>query len=103
MDGEKDLLREEGQSYDTCIERSRRCAAEARLTEARKHAHRAASIDPSRPEAFNLLGACSEACGNPLDAQKYYRAALALDPSFAPAQKNLHRLIVKGYGPVDLG
>lgn len=91
------------ENYDTCIELSRRCAAERKIHEATDHARRANSIDPSRPEAFNLLGAYSEVRGEALEAQKYYRTALALDPSFAPAQKNLRRLVEKGHGHVDLG
>jgi Flp pilus assembly protein TadD len=48
-------------------------------------------LDPVRPEAFNLLGALMEIQGNREEAQKNYRAALSLDPSYVPAIKNLAR------------
>ena len=77
--GRQQLSETEPGDYDTCIELSRRCAAERHIRAAAEHARRATSIDPSRPEAFNLLGAYSEVRGEPLEAQKYYRAALGLD------------------------
>jgi Flp pilus assembly protein TadD len=103
MAGEKNPFENQNQSYDACVELSRRCAAGRQIQLAVEHARRATAIDPSRPEAFNLLGACSEVRGEPLEAQKYYRAALSLDPSFGPAQKNLRRLVEKGRGRVELG
>lgn len=89
--------------YLTCIALSKQCAAERRLKAAIEHARRATGIDPSRPEAFNLLGAYSEAHGDNLEAQKYYRAALELDPTFEPAQRNLARLVDHKQGSLDLG
>ncbi len=53
--------------------------------------HRAISDDPSRPEPFNLLGVILEMENKVREAQKMYRAALALDPSYRPADANLHR------------
>ena len=52
---------------------------------------RAIFLDPARPEAFNLLGALLEIQGDRIEAQKNYRAALSLDPSYEPAIKNLQR------------
>ena len=103
MAEKKNQVGNDEQSYDACIELSRRCVAERQIHGAMEHARRATSIDSTRPEAFNLLGASSEARGEPLQAQKYYRATLDLDPSYAPAQKNLRRLVEKGHGHVDLG
>jgi Flp pilus assembly protein TadD len=58
---------------------------------AAEHVRKAISLDPARPEAFNLLGALMEVRGDRLEAQKNYRAALSLDPSYEPAIKNLQR------------
>lgn len=47
--------------------------------------------NPDRPEALTLLGEIEEYLGNRLGALKKYRAALDLDPTYAPAQQTLHR------------
>jgi DNA-binding NtrC family response regulator len=52
---------------------------------------RAISLDPSRPEAFNMLGVLFEIKNNIREAQKNYRTALDLDPSYEPAKQNLKR------------
>ena len=57
------------------------------------HIRHAISLDPSRPEAFNLLGALMEIKGDRIEAQKNYRTALSLHPSYEPAIKNLQRSI----------
>jgi len=41
------------------------------------------------PEAFNLLGLLMEVKGDMLAAQRMYRAALSLDPTYEPARENL--------------
>jgi DNA-binding NtrC family response regulator len=89
--------------YDSCIALSRKCVSERRFDAASEHARRATGIDPARPEAFNLLGAFSEVRRDPLEAQKYYRAALELDPSYTPSRRNLTRLVEGKPGPVVLG
>jgi lipoprotein NlpI len=51
------------------------------------------SIDPSRAEAFNLLGAVLEIQGaHRSEALRNYHAALALDGSYAPARRNIDRI-----------
>jgi len=83
---------------------ARQCAGEGTATAALEHARRAIGIDPSRPEAFNLLGVCCEFRRRPLEAQKYYRVALVLDPAYEPALRNLHRLVsYNKRGQVALG
>lgn len=44
------------------------------------------------PESYNLLGIIAEYNGNFEIAQKYYRAALAFDPSYKLALANLERI-----------
>jgi FixJ family two-component response regulator len=61
------------------------------------YVHKAIAIDPGRPEAFNLLGGLCEARGDRMQADKNYRAALALDSSYKPAQRNLDRITRRPY------
>ena len=77
--------------YDSYIELAKRCVQDRHLSAAMEHVNRAISINSSRPEAFNFLGALVEIKGDQREAQKYYRAAISLDPTYEPAQKNLER------------
>ncbi len=77
--------------YASHFELAKRCIAEQRYDDAAEHARKASGFDNSRPEAFNLLGVIREIQRDIVDAQKYYRAALALDPSYEPARKNIGR------------
>jgi len=61
------------------------------------YAQKAVFLDSKRPEALNLLGGISEITGNRLEAYKYYRAALAHDPAYLPAQLNLERVAAQPY------
>jgi DNA-binding response OmpR family regulator len=77
--------------YESFIELAKGCVAERHFDAAAEHVKKAISIDSSRPEAFNFLGALYDVQGNKLEAQKNYRAALSLDPTYKPAQNNLSR------------
>lgn len=77
--------------YTSCIELAKRCISDRHFGAAAQHVRKAIFIDPSRPEGFNLLGALMEIQGDRFEAQKNYRAALSLDPSYEPAIKNLDR------------
>jgi DNA-binding response OmpR family regulator len=77
--------------YGTSIELAKRCIGDRHFDAAIEHVRKAISLDPGRPEAFNLLGALMEIRGDRDEAQKNYRAALSLDPSYEPAIKNLQR------------
>ncbi len=78
-------------NYASYIEYAKKCIGERHFDAAIEHVHRGISVDPGRPEAFNLLGALMEIKGDRIEAQKNYRAALSLDPSYQPAISNLHR------------
>lgn len=54
---------------------------------------RAVGMEPYNPQAFNLLGVVYEKRGYLDTACRLYRAALALDPAYQPAEVNLHRLV----------
>jgi DNA-binding response OmpR family regulator len=96
---------EKTKTYAACLQLGRRSVEEGHMEAAVEHAHRAISIDPKRPEAFNLLGAIVELAGDRGSAQMHYRAALSLDPSYGPAQKNLSRStsLRPLVGPILLG
>ncbi len=77
--------------YGSSIELAKRCINERHFDAAIEHIRKAISFDPSRPEGFNLLGVLMEMRGDRPEAQKNYRAALSLDPSYKPALENLSR------------
>ena len=54
------------------------------------------------PEAHNLLGVIAECKGKIGEAQKQYRAALALDSSYEPAASNLERITEMDYSNEDI-
>ncbi|OHB64548.1 MAG: response regulator receiver protein [Planctomycetes bacterium RBG_13_62_9] len=79
------------QDYDGWMEMARKCVNERRFDVAAEYVRKAMRRDPSRAEAFNFLGALLEIQGDRVGAQKNYRAALSLDPTYTPAQENLYR------------
>jgi DNA-binding NtrC family response regulator len=85
------LDEEKASDYNSCLELAKKCVAERHFEAAAEHVRKAISIDSSRAEAFNFLGALFEVQGDKLEAQKNYRAALSLDPTYKPAQDNLAR------------
>lgn len=86
------------------IELTKRHISDRRFDQARRTARQAIAADPSRPEAYNLLGALLEIKGQGLEAQKFYRAALDIDPTFTPAAANLDRITSwQKFGKIDIG
>lgn len=49
-------------------------------------------IEPDAPQPHNLLGIWFELRGDGDKARRHYRAAYSLDPTFAPACKNLEQI-----------
>jgi DNA-binding response OmpR family regulator len=88
----EELDEKKAADYASFIELTKRSIGRQHFDAAIEHVRKAISLDPTRPEAFNLLGILMEVRGNFSEAQEQYRAALALDSSYEPAQKNLHRL-----------
>lgn len=90
--------------YVSLFELAKRSITDRNFDAAQEHIKKAIAIDTTRPEAFNLLGCLYEIRGNRLEAQKNYRAALSLDPSYESAQKNLSRSTrMKPEGSIALG
>ncbi len=90
--------------YGALIELSKRFISDRDFATARETIRKAISADPSHPEAYNLLGALFEIKGDWLEAQKFYRAALDIDPTFKPAGANLERATSwNKFGKIDFG
>ncbi|HSB07260.1 MAG TPA: response regulator [Thermodesulfobacteriota bacterium] len=105
MDREK-LDEQRVMDYASSIELAKKAIMDLHFDAAVEHVRKAVSFDPARPEAFNLLGVLEELRGNRLEAQKHYRAALSLDPSYGAALVNLERSTSSGWrrsGGIDLG
>ena len=79
-------------AYQTHLERARLNMNRQQLRAAMEHVKQAIGLDPTRPEAFNLLGALYEVQQNLWRARIYYRLALELDSRYHPARRNLSRL-----------
>lgn len=85
------LEEEELSSYEDYLKYAKDLINKQQFEKAKENLEHAVSLDTSKPEAFNLLGVIFEMEGEVLEAQKKYRAALALDPSYQPSQDNLAR------------
>jgi DNA-binding response OmpR family regulator len=90
--------------YQTLINEARHHLREGGLESAWEFTRRAVAVDPARVEAYNLLGALLEIKHDRLEAQKFYRAALEIDPTYRPAGENLERITTSHrLGSIDLG
>ena len=96
---------DKARSYEEHIELAKRCIGEREFDAAQEHVRQAIAADSTKPEALNLLGALMELQGDWLEALKQYRAALALDPTYKPADENLDRVVIRHQrgGGVSLG
>ena len=88
-----------GREYDGYLDLALKRISRGEFDAARVYAHKAIAINSDRHEAYNLLGGLYEARSNRLEAEKSYRVALALTPSYKPAQKNLDRVTSRPYTP----
>jgi len=96
---------DQASDYDSHLALTKRRMSERHLDAAMAHARRAIGVDPSRPEAFNLLGAVYELTGDPVEAMKNYRVAIDLDPTYEPAWDNLRRpqKVLRDKSRINLG
>jgi DNA-binding response OmpR family regulator len=102
---ERESLSEESVvDYRARIELAKRHVTDRRFEAAGETVRTAIAADPGQPEAYNLLGALLEIKGDWVEAQKFYRAALDIDPTFKPARANLERTTSwDKLGRIDLG
>jgi DNA-binding NtrC family response regulator len=84
-------LQEDATDYESLLSLARRAITRKEFDLAEAFASRAISAGVSRPEAYNLLGSLLEISGDRAKAMKFYRAALDMDPTFAPARVNFDR------------
>jgi DNA-binding NtrC family response regulator len=90
--------------YPSLIEITKRHISDREFAAARITARKAVAADPAHPEVYNLLGVLHEIEGDRLEAQKFYRAALDIDPTFKAAWANLRRTTSwNKLGRIDLG
>jgi CheY-like chemotaxis protein len=90
--------------YSALIELAKRHITDRSFAAARDSVRSAIAADPDQPEAYNLLGALFEIKNEPIEAGKFYRAALNIDPTFKPAQANLDRITSwHKFGRIDFG
>ena len=90
--------------YPSLIELTKRHISDCEFATARETARKAIAAAPTHPEAYNLLGALLEIKGDWLEAQKFYRAALDIEPTFKAAWANLERTTSwNKFGKIDLG
>ncbi|MGE5552195.1 MAG: response regulator [Bacteroidota bacterium] len=97
---------ETGEDFDRCLAEARDLVAKGSPGDANQYLRRAINLNPERPEPFNLLGASAEHQGDMDGARRMYRVALALDPSYEPAVRNLDRVSQWQYDfrkQIDLG
>lgn len=91
-------------SYDDSIQQTKAAIEAMDFAEAIQWAGKAVAMETARPEAYNLLGVLMELTQDFLKAQKYYRAALSIDPTYRPAQSNLRRATnIDPAGGLDMG
>jgi len=99
------IAADKARHYDEHVELAKKHIARREFDIAEEHVRQALAADSTKPEAFNLLGALIEIGGDRLEALKQYRAAMALDPSYEPANQNVNRLVVRQQesGEISLG
>lgn len=93
--------------YDARVARARAAVDGHLIGAAAEHARGALVLEPTRPEAFNVLGVVHQLRGDLGAAHQHFAAAAALRPGYAPALRNLENLAAAGgrrnVGRYDLG
>lgn len=79
--------------FQLLIDQAIVCINENKMSEAENYLKSAMCQNVSSPITHNLLGVLYECRGDQFLAAKHYRAAYALDPSYKPAARNLHRIV----------
>ena len=80
-----------GKSSQAALEYAKGCINRKDFDKAYIYLQKSIGMEPMKPEVYNLLGAILELKNEVVEALKMYRAALAIDPSYKPADLNLQR------------
>lgn len=78
--------------YQQCLKKIREYLRIYHYEKAHNLVQRALTSNPDRVEVYNLLGVLLELRGQTEEAQKLYRAALGVEPTYQPAADNLDRI-----------
>ena len=87
------MTESDARDYRGRLELAKQGIRRRNFTAALDHARKAVGLDPYRAEGFNLVGALHEILHNREEALRNYRLAVEVDPTYAPAQTNLERLV----------
>ncbi|MBF0407512.1 MAG: response regulator [Candidatus Riflebacteria bacterium] len=77
--------------YISLIKCSRKLIKDRKYSEASATIRKAIALDIGKPDGYNLLGVLFELRNDKIEAIKYYRLALEVDPTFQSARSNLSR------------
>jgi len=78
-------------NLDEYLESARELLLQGKWARADSALRKAISISPRTAEPWNLMGVMLELQGLRLEALRMYRGALAVDPTYTPADSNLER------------
>lgn len=87
----KNLQEENIETFEEYISFAKKMFQEKNFLKAKYIIQKSLSLSPESPIPHNLLGIICEYERDFTRAQNHYRAALALDPTYNPAQMNLER------------
>ena len=88
----KDLKASDVKTFQEYLKFGKKCILEKNYDSAKEYLKKAIAENLEAPEPQNLLGVLYEYEDNLLTAEKHYRAALELDPTYKPALENLNRV-----------
>jgi len=88
----KALIAAEIKTFQEYLEFGKKCILEKNYDSAKEYLKKAISENLEAPEPQNLLGVLYEYENDRLTAEKHYRTALELDPTYKPALENLDRI-----------
>ncbi|PXV61925.1 response regulator [Halanaerobium congolense] len=91
----------EVESFEDYIMLAKNAINKRNFSKAKEMLQEATSVNSEKPEPFNLLGIIYEMQHKQAEAMKMYRAALALDPGYKPANDNIERA-GESIGSIDL-
>lgn len=89
----EDLVEENLDNIKDIIQFSKKCILNKQYDKAKAYLKKAIVMEGESPEPYNMLGVLYEFEKDIDNAQKYYRIALAIDPTYKPADINLSRTV----------